>query len=187
MAALSKTGNNRYDNVTWDLQDNGKRSSAKLARRCLRAWPAGRSDLCNRNENTVKLRFTGATSKTINAHHGSLADTLPPVVEWMRASVVSGEPYLWFERPAQRTMEHLLGAHLEDHVEMSADPNAARRDFAQQRVEMGAAAPFVNSGLPRRARHRAQRALRARRRGHRPRRPPAPHPRRHRRTPRRRP
>lgn len=45
-------------------------------------------------------------------------------------------------------MEHLLGAHLEDDVGMGADPNAARRDLAQQRVEMGAVAPFVNRVYP---------------------------------------
>jgi hypothetical protein len=41
-------------------------------------------------------------------------------------------------------MEHLLGAHLEDHIGMGAHPDAARRDLAQQRVEIGAVAPLVN-------------------------------------------
>jgi hypothetical protein len=41
-------------------------------------------------------------------------------------------------------MEHLLGAHFEDHIGMGAHPHAARRDLAQQRVEIGAVAPLVN-------------------------------------------
>jgi hypothetical protein len=35
-------------------------------------------------------------------------------------------------------VEDFLDAHLEDHVGMSADPGAARRNLAQQRVERGA-------------------------------------------------
>src|SRR5215470_18929707 len=42
------------------------------------------------------------------------------------------------------TMEHLLGAHLEDHVGMGAHPGAACHDLAQQRVEIDAVAPLVN-------------------------------------------
>jgi hypothetical protein len=45
-------------------------------------------------------------------------------------------------------MEYLLGAHLEDHVGMGADPNAACRDLAQQRVEMGAIAALMNRVYP---------------------------------------
>jgi hypothetical protein len=41
-------------------------------------------------------------------------------------------------------MQHLLGAHLEDHIGMGAHPDAACRDLAQQRVEIGAVAPVVN-------------------------------------------
>src|SRR5262249_45250889 len=48
--------------------------------------------------------------------------------------------------PAHRagTMEHLLGAHLEDYIGMGAHPDAARRDLAQKRVEINAATPLVN-------------------------------------------
>ena len=42
------------------------------------------------------------------------------------------------------TMEHLLGAHFENHIGMGAHPHAARRNFAQQRVEIGAVASLVN-------------------------------------------
>ena len=41
-------------------------------------------------------------------------------------------------------MEHLLGAHFENHIGMGAHPHAARRNFAQQRVEIGAVASLVN-------------------------------------------
>ena len=41
-------------------------------------------------------------------------------------------------------MEDLLGPHLEDHIWMSTHPDAARRDLAQQRVEIGTVAPLVN-------------------------------------------
>src|SRR5262249_28369118 len=52
--------------------------------------------------------------------------------------------------PAHRagTMEHLLGAHLEDHIGMGAHPDAARRDLAQQCVEIGAVAPLVDGVDP---------------------------------------
>src|SRR5215211_543337 len=48
--------------------------------------------------------------------------------------------------PAHRAgaMQDLLGAHLEDYIRMSAHPDAARRDLAQQRVEIGTVAPFVD-------------------------------------------
>jgi hypothetical protein len=41
-------------------------------------------------------------------------------------------------------MQHLLGPHLEDHIGMGAHPDAAPRDLAQERVEIGAATPLVN-------------------------------------------
>ena len=41
-------------------------------------------------------------------------------------------------------MEHLLSAHLEDHIGIGADPDAMRRDLAQKRVEIGPVAPLVN-------------------------------------------
>src|SRR4029077_187912 len=41
-------------------------------------------------------------------------------------------------------MEHLLGAHFEDHIGMGAHPHAARRDLTQQCVEIGAVTPLVN-------------------------------------------
>jgi hypothetical protein len=41
-------------------------------------------------------------------------------------------------------MEDLLGAHLEDHIRMSAYPDASRRDLAQQRVEIITVAPLVD-------------------------------------------
>jgi hypothetical protein len=52
--------------------------------------------------------------------------------------------------PAHRagTMEHLLGAHLEDHIGMGAHPDSARRDLAQQRVKIDAAASLVNRVHP---------------------------------------
>ena len=34
-----------------------------------------------------------------------------------------------------RAIQHLLHAHLEDHVRMRADPDTARGNVAQQRVE----------------------------------------------------
>ena len=45
-------------------------------------------------------------------------------------------------------MEHLLGAHLEDHIGMGAHPDAARRDLPQQCVEIGAVAPLVDGVDP---------------------------------------
>ncbi len=41
-------------------------------------------------------------------------------------------------------MEHLLGAHFEDHIGMGAHPHAARRDLAQQCVEIGSVTPLVS-------------------------------------------
>ena len=41
-----------------------------------------------------------------------------------------------------------LGAHFEDHIRMGAHPHTARRDLAQQRVEIGAVSPLVNRVHP---------------------------------------
>src|SRR5215207_819697 len=45
-------------------------------------------------------------------------------------------------------MEHLLGSHLEDHIGMSAHPDAALCNFAQQRVEIGAVASLMDRVNP---------------------------------------
>src|SRR6516162_460707 len=45
-------------------------------------------------------------------------------------------------------MEHLLGAHFEDHIGMGAHPRAAPRDLAQQRIEIGAISALVNRVHP---------------------------------------
>src|SRR6516225_5353830 len=45
-------------------------------------------------------------------------------------------------------MEHLLGAHFEDHIGMGAHPRAAPRDLAQQRIEIGAVSALVNRVHP---------------------------------------
>ena len=45
-------------------------------------------------------------------------------------------------------MEHLLRTHLDDHIGMRAHPDAARRNLAQQCVEIGAVASLVNGVDP---------------------------------------
>src|SRR5262249_30180069 len=40
--------------------------------------------------------------------------------------------------------EHLFCAHLEDHIRMGAHPDAARRDFTQKCVELGAVASLMD-------------------------------------------
>jgi hypothetical protein len=45
-------------------------------------------------------------------------------------------------------MEHLLGAHFEDRIGMSAHPHAARRDLAHQRIEIGTVSTLVNRIYP---------------------------------------